>query len=585
MDEYITNINTDDIGDEELLNKLKKVEAELSETKSKLDEKSKLCLEQKHQLEDLFIETKDLKEKYNHQKNLIQFYEEKASNDTSAEVETDPDKKDKIKQLEIKIMNLNEKVRELEESIIKKDNELEVVKQELEEEKEISNKALDMINEKEDEINELKEKLEKVEQTEKSDFKRKISTEELNSEEVQTLKEVFLSQQEEYELYKETTEKKLKNYASENNELCNQIKELKDKIAQIEADNLKLKERNEYLEKEKKISDAKLEENKENEDIQVNDYINEIQQLQTQIEENERKNKELLDKQKENAKHERNEYEKIISDLTKNNTNLLKELETAKDEISKKENELKLKAAERNSTLNAETDLKINMDLLENKMKEKEKELNDIKKQLADKESETKKILEEKDKIINENKNKYEKENNNYAKKIRDLTSQLNTVTTQLNEIKSKNTGATLDQMLDDPTSLLEDQLDESKKTIEKLKEEIKYYEKQIEELKQGEALAKKAQELEAKNKFLSNNIETMTKNIEELKNQKKKSEDDFKKEIDRIESNLGDIKLQLATAVYEKEMLGTKYRRYIDKLKAKLTSLGFKFKEKGTPI
>ena len=50
MDEYITNINTDDIGDEELLNKLKKVEAELSETKSKLDEKSKLCLDQKHQL-------------------------------------------------------------------------------------------------------------------------------------------------------------------------------------------------------------------------------------------------------------------------------------------------------------------------------------------------------------------------------------------------------------------------------------------------------------------------------------------------------------------------------------------------------
>ena len=135
--------------------------------------------------------------------------------------------------------------------------------------------------------------------------------------------------------------------------------------------------------------------------------------------------------------------------------------------------------------------------------------------------------------------------------------------------------------MFDDPNTLLEDQLDASKKTIEKLKEEIKYYEKQIEELKQGEILAKKAQELEAKNTYLNDTIESMKKNIEELKNQKKKSEDDFKEEIIRIEKNLGETKLQLATAVYEKEMLGTKYRRYIDKLKNKLISLGFKFKEK----
>ena len=76
-----------------------------------------------------------------------------------------------------------------------------------------------------------------------------------------------------------------------------------------------------------------------------------------------------------------------------------------------------------------------------------------------------------------------------------------------------------------------------------------------------------------------------MKKNIEELKNQKKKIEDDFKEEISRINNNLGDIKLQLANTVYEKEMLGTKYRRYIDKLKNKLISLGFKFKEKSNYV
>ena len=355
MDEYITNINTDDISDEELLNKLKKVEQELSETKSKLDEKTKLCLEQKHQLEDLYIETSDLKEKYNNQKNLLKFYEDKTSNDASTEVETDPEKKDKIKQLEIKIMNLNEKVKDLEESIIKKDNELEVVKHELEEEKEISNKALDLINEKEEEINELKEKIGNP------DSKRKLTSEDLNSEEVQTLKEVFLSQQEEIELYKETTEKKLKQYSSENNNLCEEITKLKEKISQIESDNHRLKEKNEMLEKEKKISEEKIEENRENEDIQVNDYINEIQNLQEQLQENERKNKEAIENLKETAKNERTQYEKIISDLKKNNQNLTKDLETKKDELFKRDKEIKLKNAERNSVLNAETDLKLNL--------------------------------------------------------------------------------------------------------------------------------------------------------------------------------------------------------------------------------
>ena len=135
--------------------------------------------------------------------------------------------------------------------------------------------------------------------------------------------------------------------------------------------------------------------------------------------------------------------------------------------------------------------------------------------------------------------------------------------------------------MLDNPETLLEDQLDESKKTIEKLKEEIQYYEKQIETLKENEKKSKKADELEAKNEFLNNTIETMKKNIEDLKNQRKKAEDDFKEEINRNQEELRKVKLEMANYVYEKEMIGTKHRRYIEKLKKKLTSLGYKFKEK----
>ena len=135
--------------------------------------------------------------------------------------------------------------------------------------------------------------------------------------------------------------------------------------------------------------------------------------------------------------------------------------------------------------------------------------------------------------------------------------------------------------MLDDPSSLLEDQLDESKKTIEKLKEEIKYYEKQLENNSKDNSKLKKFDELEAKNTFLNNTIETMKKNIEELKAQKQKAEEDFNLEMARVETELGQTKCELATTVYEKELLATKYKKYIDKLKERMSALGFKFKPK----
>ena len=332
-------------GDYDLLNKLRKYETELTETKSQLSEKTRLYLDQKHQFEDLFIETKDLKEKYSNQQNLLKFYEEKVSNDISTEIENDPIKKDKIKQLEIKLMKLNEKIKEFEELIIKKNNEIEVLSQDLQEEKEISNKALDMIDDKDEEIKELKEK---YENNTGPDIKRKISSSECNlsPEEIQELREILFSQEEEFDSYKETTEKKLKEYADDNNNLYNEIKELKDKLTLTESENIILKERNDILEREKIINEGKIEEKNEIEEKKENDYISEIQYLHTLLEESNRKNIEMEEKQKKEKKYERNEYEKIINDLYKNNTNLEKELENIKKELNKKENEIKIKMSE-----------------------------------------------------------------------------------------------------------------------------------------------------------------------------------------------------------------------------------------------
>ena len=157
------------------------------------------------------------------------------------------------------------------------------------------------------------------------------------------------------------------------------------------------------------------------------------------------------------------------------------------------------------------------------------------------------------------------------------MNTQLKSSKNELNELKNQNYGTTLDEMLEDPF----EHQDADQNSIEKLKEEIKYYEQQVEELKKDKIKAKRVDELEAKNNFLNNTIEIMKKNIEELKTQKKKVEDDLKAEIIRVQNNLGQVKLELATTVYEKGMQLARYKRYSDKLKDKLISLGYKFKEK----
>ena len=132
---------------------------------------------------------------------------------------------------------------------------------------------------------------------------------ELNQEEVKALKEVFLSQQEEYEQYKETSEKKMKAYVNENTDLYNQINELKEKNSQMELEIIRLKETTENLEQEKQINEEQILENKEEEDNKVNDYINEIHNLQIQLDESQRKIKEITEKNRETQLNERLEYD------------------------------------------------------------------------------------------------------------------------------------------------------------------------------------------------------------------------------------------------------------------------------------
>ena len=279
-DEYDKNNNKNDIIEENAQkNKLKKAEEELVEIKHKLEERNKLCLSQKLQIEDFTIEIKNLNGKLKSQENLIKFYQEKSEQEEEyIEKEISPEKKDKIKQLEIKNMKLNEKIKELEQNKIKLKNDYEVLQQELEEEKSLNKKALD----------ELRKKY----------------------------------------------EEKIKSLKEENDEY-------KDKISSMEFEISQLKESKERLENIKRINEKLLEKNNSKEEKKIkNEFIVEIQGLQNKLEEIQKKSAENLLIQKEEFDNKIKELKKINSEL-ENNISILKNDLARKDEDRNKQIEEK----------------------------------------------------------------------------------------------------------------------------------------------------------------------------------------------------------------------------------------------------
>lgn len=113
---------------------------------------------------------------------------------------------------------------------------------------------------------------------------------------------MFLSQQDEYEAYKKSSEEKIKNYSNDIDKLFAETKELKEKNAKLESDLSLKNDKIETLENEKRISEEKLLEKKQSEDIKIKDFYSEIHSLETQLEESKQKNKEISEKQSEDSK-------------------------------------------------------------------------------------------------------------------------------------------------------------------------------------------------------------------------------------------------------------------------------------------
>ena len=75
--------------------------------------------------------------------------------------------------------------------------------------------------------------------------------------------------------------------------------------------------------------------------------------------------------------------------------------------------------------------------------------------------------------------------------------------------------------------------------------------------------------------------IEGYKKNIENMKEQKIKEANDFKEQIEKLEIEIVDYKVRLATIQFEMDRKLVVYKKYVNKLQNKLESVGFKFKEK----
>ena len=379
-----------------------------------------------------------------------------------------------------------------------------------------------------------------------------------------------------YELFKKDSEIEEKNVKAEKNknqryelqlikvkndnalkEKINEVNDLKKKLEEKDAEILKkfssgidteLKSKLDEKDNEIKELKKKLEEKDSEISKKLEEKDNEINKIKKSLEEKESQiSKTNVSDNKAKIEEKNNEINELKKKLEEKEAEIKLQLEGKENEI----NELKTKLGEKEGESSKKEES-------QSEPNKKDNEIEKLKKNLEEKNNEINELmkkLEEKDNIIFELNKKGEKDNDNekgnYEKKIEELTNQLNEANSELNNWKSKNNN--LDGKNENETSQLKNEIEEIKKQNEKLKIEIKNYENKLDNSKDG-----------------SDDM-----GIEELKKEKKNLEE----ELSRIKNDLGKAKCQLADSFYEKAMFETKYKRYIEKLEAKLISLGFKVK------
>ena len=480
------------------------------------------------------------------QNGLINFYKQYRK-----EHEDSDDKK--------KLAEYEEKIKSLEESISIKDKKMEDLKNELKEQSALNEKLVDVITNKEETIR----KLEKGVNLDEEDNNNKLE------EEIDNLKDKISDLENEKEKIIDKYEDKINALNKENNDY-------QDKLYDSENEIFNLKEINKKYE----IEEAKKKGGPDVDGEIDKLYKEEIENLKKALNEAKDSKKQIKEKaqeQRESDVKEIMDLEKVVEDL-RNEINELKRDKQILENNKKYTQNINEKLFKRNKELESIFGDNNDKELILNNYKSKLDKKNNEIDNLTAKCKEFKETIDqyEKDKEIKLKEFQHEKEV--LQSEVDDKRKKLEVALRELNEIRAKEGKgeANIQKMMDDPKQKLYDE-------IKEYKNEIENKNKEINELKNKLANFEidNSNELEAQTQYLNSMIEGYKKNIENMKEQKIKAAKDFNEQNDKLQIEIGNYKVHLATIQFDMERKIVTYKKYIKKLQTKLESLGFKFKDK----
>ena len=388
-------------------------------------------------------------------------------------------------------------------------------------------------------------------------------------EEIENLKQKISDLESEKEKIIDKYEDKIALINKENNDY-------QDKIYDCENEILNLKEINKKYEIEEVRKNGGPDAEAEIDKL----YKEEIENLKNALKE-EKDSKKYI---KEKAQEQRNSDVKEILDLEKINDNLknqLNELKISKDIIeNEKKNIQNLyeKLIKKNKELENIYSDNTDNELILNKYKTKLEKKNIEIENLTSKCKEFKDNLDQYEKEKEEREKEFKHEKDVLLSEVNDKTKRLEVVLRELNEIRTKEgkSEANVDSLIEDPKQKLYDEIKANKKEISEKNKEISDLKIKLDNFE-----IDRKNELEAQTEYLNSMIESYKKNIGDLKEQKIKNEKDFENQIENLEIEVGNYKLQMANAQFDMDKKLVNYKNYVKKLQTKLESLGFIFKEK----
>ena len=547
-DNYISNIGSEsDTSDLELYEQIDNLQKEKDKLEKEIKTLKRENLAHKHKIQDLEINMDHLKEQVKNQTNLIKFYKDNKDNNKNKESD--------------------EKIASLEESVLIKDKKIKELTKELNEQSSLNEKLVDVITNKEEIIKKL-EKGTDINNGLDDEDNLKIKIENFE-EEIENLKQKISDLESEKEKIIDKYDDKIALINKENNDY-------QDKIYDCENEILNLKEINKKYE----IEEVRKKGGPETEAEIDKLYKEEIENLKNALKE-EKDSKKYI---KEKAQEQRNSDVKEILDLEKINDNLknqLNELKISKDIIENEKknlNNLYEKLLKKNKEYENIYSDNTDNELILNKYKTKLEKKNIEIENLTSKCKEFKENLDQYEKEKEEREKEFKHEKDVLLSEVSDKSKRLEVVLRELNEIRTKEgkSEANVDSLIDDPKQKLYDEIKANKNEISEKNKEISDLKIKLDNFE-----IDRKNELEAQTEYLNSTIESYKKNIEVLKEQKIKDEKDFENQIENLEIEVGNYKLQMANAQFDMDRKLVNYKNYVKKLQTKLESLGFIFRDK----